>query len=67
MQLFNRLKRNEMREFKEIWCNMKKEEKLVLLMYIIRDLDNNPQRVFTREEIEKIIIMINTLDELLGC
>lgn len=67
MRLLSRLKKNKMREFKEIWCNMKKEEKLVLLMYIIRDLDNNPQRVFTKEEIDKIIIMINTLDELLGC
>ena len=67
MRLLNRLKKNKMREFKEIWCNMKKDEKLVLLMYIIREMDNNLQRVFTREEIEKIVIMINTLDELLGC
>lgn len=67
MRLLDRLKRDKMKEFKEIWCNMKKEEKLVLLMYVIRELDNNPQRVFTREEIDKIVTMINVLDELMGC
>lgn len=67
MRLLSRLKKDKMKEFKEIWCDMKKEEKLVLLMYVIRELDNNPQRVFTREEIDKIVTMINVLDELLGC
>lgn len=67
MRLLSRLKKDKMKEFKEIWCDMKKEEKLVLLMYVIRELDNNPQRVFTREEIDKIVTMINVLDELMGC
>ena len=54
-------------ELKVFWCNLSAQIKLLLLMYTIAEIEGNPEKIFTREEIDKIKTMIDTLDKALGC